>query len=111
MFDEHTFIENDDKYVVSIGNDVWIGSYVLIMDGVTIGDGAVIGLGSLVNKDIEPYSINVGFPAKKVDYRFSKDEIDFLLRFKWWDKDISWIKEHYNLFNDYKNFFKAFLKE
>ena len=70
---------------VKIGNDVWIGANSVIMDGLTIGDGAVIGSGAIVTKDVPPYAIVVGVPAKILRYRFEKHLIDELLELKWWD--------------------------
>lgn len=70
---------------VVIGNDVWIGSNVTIMSGVTVGDGAVIANNSHVVKNVEPYSLVGGNPAKFIKYRFTKEEIDKLLEIKWWD--------------------------
>lgn len=78
---------------VSIGNDVWIGENVSILMGVKIGDGAIIGAHALVTKDVPPYSIVVGVPAKILRYRFEKDIIDDLLKLKWWDLDDKYIKE------------------
>ena len=70
---------------VIIGNDVWIGSDVTIMSGIKIGDGAVLANNSHVVKDVEPYSIVGGNPAKLIKYRFDKDVIEKLLEIKWWD--------------------------
>ncbi len=70
---------------VTIGNDVWIGMDAIILSGVTIGDGSVIGLRSIVTKDVPPYSIVAGNPAKVVKKRFSDDIIERLLDIKWWD--------------------------
>ncbi|MDR7129249.1 chloramphenicol O-acetyltransferase type B [Algoriphagus sp. 4150] len=70
-----------------IGNDVWIGSEAMIMPGITIGDGAVIGSRALVTKDVEPYSIMGGNPAKVLKKRFPEDEIQKLLEIKWWEWD------------------------
>lgn len=70
---------------VSIGNDVWIGCRVLIMDGIKIGDGAVIGANAVVTRDVPPYAIVAGVPAKVVRYRFEQAVIDKLLELKWWD--------------------------
>ena len=70
---------------VVIGNDVWIGRDVVILSGVHIGDGAVIGAGAIVSKDVPPYSIVVGNPAKVVKKRFSEETIQNLLRLAWWD--------------------------
>jgi len=79
---------------VIIGNDVWIGSNVTIMSGVTIGDGVVIANNSHVVKNIEPYTLVGGNPAKLIKYRFSKDQIDKLLTIKWWDWDDKKINEY-----------------
>lgn len=68
-----------------IGNDVWIGSEAIIMAGVTIGHGAVIGTRALVTKDVEPYSIVGGNPAKLIRKRFNEAEIAMLLEMAWWD--------------------------
>ena len=69
----------------TIGNDVFIGANVTILDGVTIADGAVIGAGAVVTKDIPPYAVAVGVPAKVVKYRFDEDTIKNLLEQQWWN--------------------------
>ncbi len=68
-----------------IGNDVWIGSEAIIMPGVTVGDGAVIGTRALVTRDVEPYAIVAGNPARTIRKRFSDEEIAMLLELRWWD--------------------------
>ena len=68
-----------------IGNDVWIGSEAIIMPGITVGDGAVIGTRALVTKNVEPYAIVGGNPAKTIRKRFDEDSIALLLEMKWWD--------------------------
>ena len=68
-----------------IGNDVWIGAEAMIMPGIKVGDGAVIGSRALVTKNVEPYTIVGGNPAKVIKQRFSDDEIEKLLEMKWWD--------------------------
>lgn len=70
---------------IIIGSDVWIGRDTMILSGVKIGDGAVIGAKSLVTKDIEPYTIVGGNPAKFIKKRFSDDKIKALLKIRWWD--------------------------
>lgn len=80
-----------------IGNDVWIGQNVTIMPGVHIGDGAIIGTNSTVAKDIPPYSIAVGNPAKVVKKRFSDDLIAYLEELKWWDWDIDKINRNLDI--------------
>lgn len=75
----------DNKGDIIIGNDVWIGYERLILAGVTIGDGAIIGTRAVVTKDVPPYSIVGGVPAKSIRKRFDDETIVELLRLKWWD--------------------------
>lgn len=70
---------------INIGNDVWVGAYATIMSGVTIGDGAVIAANAHVVKDVEPYEIVGGNPAKHIRYRFEPEVIRVLQKLKWWD--------------------------
>jgi acetyltransferase-like isoleucine patch superfamily enzyme len=79
---------------VIIGNDVWIGEGVTIMSGITIGDGAVIAANSHVVKDVSPYSIVGGNPAKLIKFRFTKGQIDRLVKIKWWNWNDSKIKKY-----------------
>lgn len=90
-----TIKKTDEKTV--IGNDVWIGLNSIIMRGVTIGDGAVIAAGSVVTKDIPPYAIVGGVPAKIIKYRFSEEEIKKLLKQKWWNKPLNSIEKMYDI--------------
>lgn len=80
-----------------IGNDVWIGVEAMIMPGLKIADGAVIGARSLVTKDVGPYEIWGGNPAKLIKKRFSDEEIEKLLQIKWWDWNIEKIKANLHL--------------
>lgn len=77
---------------VEIGNDVWIGSDVIIQAGVKVGNGAIIGSGAVVTKDVPDYAIVVGIPAKVLRYRFSEDNIERLLKLRWWDYDLRSMK-------------------
>ncbi|MFT7604159.1 MAG: virginiamycin A acetyltransferase [Saprospiraceae bacterium] len=77
-----------------IGNDVWIGHKVTIMPGINIGDGVIIATNATVTKNVEPYAIVGGNPAKVIKMRFSKEEIDDLLKIKWWDWDIEKITKN-----------------
>lgn len=79
---------------INIGNDVWIGYNATIMAGVTIGDGAIIATNSTVVKDVEPYSIVGGNPAKEIKKRFPKEVITKLLELKWWNWDIEKITKN-----------------
>jgi acetyltransferase-like isoleucine patch superfamily enzyme len=79
---------------VIIGNDVWIGSNSTIMSGVTIGDGAVVGACSLVTRNVAPYSIVGGNPARLIRMRFDSNTIDALLKIRWWDWDLKRIKKN-----------------
>ena len=78
---------------VIIGNDVWIGNNVTIMSGVTIGDGVVIANNSHVVKNVEPYSIIGGNPAKLIKKRFTEEQINKLLQIQWWEWDVNKINE------------------
>lgn len=75
----------DNKGDIVIGNDVWIGYEAVIMSGVSIGDGAIIGTRAVVTKDVPPYTIVGGVPAKPIRKRFADEEISRLLELKWWD--------------------------
>lgn len=96
MFSEDNLIIPDPynkKGDTIVGNDVWIGSDALIMPGVTIGSGAVIGARSVVTKNIEPYTIVAGVPARTIKKRFSPEVIDALLDLAWWDLPVADLKE------------------
>ena len=84
----------DTKGAMVIGNDVWIGYEAVIMQGVTIGDGAIIGTRAVVTKDVPPYSIIGGVPAKPIRKRFSDEVISQLLEIKWWDWSDDKVKEN-----------------
>lgn len=100
----------DNKPVV-IGNDVWIGAYVSILPGVNIGDGAVIAAGAVVTKDVKPYAIVGGVPAKVIRYRFSSKAIDTFLDVKWWNWPHEKIEEHLELFYEPENFLAIYEKK
>ncbi|MDD2837973.1 CatB-related O-acetyltransferase [Sulfuricurvum sp.] len=92
MFKEFSY-----KGDIIVGNDVWIGFEATIMPGVKIGDGAIIGAKSVVTKDIEPYTIVGGNPAKVIRKRFDDEVIEMLLTIKWWDWSIEKIEENIHI--------------
>lgn len=84
----------DHKGDILIGSDVWIGYEAVIMAGVTIGDGAVIGARAVVTRDVPPYTIVGGVPARPIRTRFPDQVISALLTLKWWDRDTEWIRRN-----------------
>lgn len=87
-----------------IANDVWIGANVIISGGIQIGTGAIVAAGSVVVKDIPPYAIVGGNPAKIIRYRFSEGQIKILLESEWWDWPIEKIRQHVDDFSDIEKF-------
>lgn len=102
----HTDESIDEHPSTTIGNDVWIGTRAIIPGGITIGDGAVIAAGSVVTKNVLPYTIMGGIPAKLIKKRFSDTEINKLLDFKWWDKDEKYLMKIGPSFMNPAQFFK-----
>jgi virginiamycin A acetyltransferase len=84
----------------TIGNDVWIGTGATIMPGVQIGDGSIIATSSVVTKDVEPYTIVGGNPAELIKARFTKENIDILLKVQWWNWPIEKITKHVQQLTD-----------
>ena len=77
-----------------MGNDVWLGYESVILSGVTIGDGAIIGARAVVTKDVPPYTIVGGVPARPIRKRFDNSVIDALLQLRWWDWPVKKIQAH-----------------
>ena len=93
----------DEYKKVTIGHDVWIGQRAIVMGGVRIGNGAVVGAGAVVTKDVPPYAIVGGVPARIIRYRFPSEVIDALLKLQWWNLDESLIKENMDIFQNTLN--------
>lgn len=96
VFTDRTLI--DEHALVEIGHDVWIGANALVMDGVRIGHGAVIGAGAVVTRDVAPYAIVAGVPARRLRDRFEPEMVAFLLDFAWWDRDEAFLRAQAPLF-------------
>lgn len=109
-YEEFSYIDEENRFQVSIGNDVWIGNDVRILGGVTIADGCAIGAEALVTKDTVPYGIYAGIPAKLIRKRFDDETITVLSEQKWWDKGEDWIKDHINDFARAKSLVENFGK-
>jgi phosphonate metabolism protein (transferase hexapeptide repeat family) len=83
--DDEEFFQWRASQVISVGHDTWFGHGAIIMPGVSIGTGSVIGAGSVVTKDVPPYTIAVGVPARPIKYRFTERQVEALFRIKWWN--------------------------
>jgi acetyltransferase-like isoleucine patch superfamily enzyme len=105
-FSDKDYIQEYDH--VFIGNDVWIAEGVLIPGGVTIGNGAIITARSVVTKNIEPYSIVGGIPAKHIKFRFEEDTINKINKLEWWNWDEITLRDNFELFHNPKHFLKNF---
>lgn len=108
--DDKDFFAWRKEDFVTIGNDVWIGHNAIIMPGVSIGNGAVVGAGAVVTKDVEPYSIVVGVPAKKIKSRFPMELIAKIEKLAWWDWNYETIKARLQDFRNSETFREKYLK-
>lgn len=102
---------NDKVAPAVIENDVLISANAMVMSGVTIGTGAVVGAGAFVNKDVPPYAIVAGIPAKIIRYRFDETTIQRLLDSEWWKSDKSELTKYREYFNDVNLFLEKFNKK
>ena len=110
MFEELKFAVPEKQLGVGVGSGVWIGERAMIIGGVHIADGAVVLAGAVVTKDVPPYAIVGGVPAKIIRYRYDEETINFLLNIQWWNNSENWFKEHWRLLTDI-NRLKAFYRD
>ena len=106
IFEEYSFLDKDKSIQVIIGNDCWIGYGVSIVGGIRISDGAVVLANATVTKDVPPYAIVGGVPAKVIGYRYDDEIIEKLLSLRWWDKDDAWIVQRASKYCDLDQFLK-----
>ncbi|AYW49793.1 chloramphenicol acetyltransferase [Tetragenococcus halophilus] len=92
---DQEFLENRKKKITTIGNDVWIGHGVVVQAGVHVGNGAAIASNAVVTKDVPPYAIVGGVPAKVINYRFTDESISAMQRISWWNWERSDLEKHY----------------
>ena len=102
---EEYALPDKEPLFVKIGSDVWIGARAIILPAVTVGNGAIIGAGAVVTKDVPPYAIVVGVPAKVIHYRYSPEQIEKLLKIAWWDWSDEKIIENMKYFYGDVDFF------
>ena len=93
---------------VTIENDVWIGENVIILDGITIHTGAIVAAGSVVTKDVQPYSVVGGLPARHIKFRFDEETIKLLVKSHWWNYPAKWFEKNSEVMLDIENF-KAYI--
>ena len=98
----------EERKLITIGNDVFIGANVTILDGITIGDGAIIGAGAVVSKDIPDYAIAVGNPIKIIKYRFNEYQIAALKRIQWWNFEEDKLQDIEKMFFNIDEFIKKY---
>lgn len=93
---------------ITIGNDVWIGQRAMILDGITLGDGAIVGAGAVVSKDVAPYAIVGGVPARVIRSRFDDDIVRQLCDLKWWNWDDDLLQEMSHCFDNPRLLLRTF---
>ena len=100
MLNEIKTTDNEGAFDCEIGNDVWICEGVFINGGIHIADGAVVLAHAVVTKDVPPYAIVGGVPAKIIGYRYDEATIKWLLNVQWWNNPIAWFRAHWSLLCD-----------
>lgn len=108
LIQEMRYYDEEKQISVKIGSDCWIGEGAFLVGGIEIADGAVILAHAVVTHNVPPYAIVGGVPAKVIGYRYDDETIQFLLKVKWWNRPIQWLKENWELFSDLKKFKQCF---
>ncbi|RJR30948.1 MAG: acetyltransferase [Desulfobacteraceae bacterium] len=106
--DDETLFDSRRRRRCRIGHDVWIGTAAKIMAGVEIGTGAVIGAGAVVTRDVRPYQVVAGVPARPLRMRFERKIVDRLLKIAWWDWDRATLEERFEDFSDLGRFIEKY---
>lgn len=108
--EEYRFYNKEREIAFLIGNDCWIGNDVCFIGGVKVGDGAVVLSRAIVTKDVPPYAIVGGTPAKVIGYRYDEETIKLLQKVQWWNMPVEWLKDHSDLLCDmdkFKEYFRS----
>lgn len=108
FFQPYILTDEKENFICEIGHDCWIGDNVTIINGVKIGDGALVAAGSVVTKNVDPFTVVAGVPARFLKHRFTIDQIEFLNQIQWWDWDVEKVKENVLLFHDIERFMDNF---
>lgn len=107
--DDAAFFDWRREHAVTIGHDVWIGHNAVILPGVSVGNGAVVGAGAVVTKNVEPYAIVAGVPARRINARFPQAVAEKLERLAWWDWELETLKMRLPDFRDMETFTAKYL--
>lgn len=100
LYKEHSYVDETQQIAISIGSDCWIGTGAFFIGGITIGHGAVVLARAVVTKNVPPYAIVGGVPARIIRYRYDEDTIKMLLNIQWWNQPHEWLKENWLLMTD-----------
>lgn len=108
MVEEFRYYDKERGIDIKIGNDCWVGEGVTFIGDTEVQDGAVVLAGAYVVKDVPPYAIVGGVPAKVIGYRYDEDTIAFLMKSKWWDNNEEWFENNWELMCDMEEFKKVY---
>ena len=100
MYEEYLYYDKKQKIAVKIGNDCWVGEGAFLVGGIELGDGSVVLAHAVVTKNVPPYAIVGGVPARIIKYRYDDNTIAFLRQIQWWNFPVSWLKENWELLCD-----------